>query len=85
MENINQMVTPCTTNDGINTKYGLAMKVQKIDDEIYYRHGGAIKGFMSDALYFSDKDLTIAFVVNTWKNPTRYKKQLIKEVLNWLK
>lgn len=85
MENINEMITPCTTNDGINTKYGLAMKAQKIDDEIYYRHGGAINGFMSDALYFPDKDLTIAFVVNTWKNPTRYKNQLINDVLNWLK
>jgi len=84
MESINEMITPCTINDGSKTKYGLAMKTRTIDDEVYYYHGGAINGFVSDALYFPNKELTIAFVVNTWKNPTDYKKLLASEVLNWL-
>jgi len=84
MNNINEMVTPCTTNDGSKTKYGLAMKARTINDELYYNHGGAIYGFVSDALYFPNKELTIAFVVNTWSNPTDFKNQLASKVLNWL-
>jgi D-alanyl-D-alanine carboxypeptidase len=85
MESIDKMITPCTINDGSQTKYGLAMKTRMIGNEVYYNHGGAINGFVSDALFFPNKDLTIAFAANSWKNPTKYKSQLIKEVLNWLK
>jgi CubicO group peptidase (beta-lactamase class C family) len=85
MENINEMIKPCTINNGSHTKYGLGMEIRSADNEIYYNHGGAINGFVSDALFFPNKDLTIAFAANSWKNPTKYKNKLIKEVLNWLK
>jgi CubicO group peptidase (beta-lactamase class C family) len=84
-ESIDEMITPCTTNDGSKTRYGLGMEIRSIDNEIYYNHGGATNGFVSDALYFPNRDLTIAFVANSWKNPTKYKYQLVKEVLGWLK
>jgi len=83
-ESIDEMITPCTTNDGSQTKYGLGMEIRTIDDEVYYNHGGATNGFVSDALYFPNRDLTIAFVTNSWENPTKYKYLLIEEVLGWL-
>jgi len=84
MSSINEMITPCTINDGSKTRYGLGIEIRAIDGEIYYLHGGATNGFVSDALYFPNRDISLAFVSNTWKNPTKYKYLLIKEVLAWL-
>jgi hypothetical protein len=84
INNINEMVISCTLNDGTKTKHGLGINSYAVDGEIYYRHGGAINGFVSDALYFPEHDLTVAFVGNSWKNPTKYKDFLIRDVLEWL-
>ncbi len=85
MQSINEMITPCTLNNGSHTKYGLGIEIRFIDNEIYYYHNGATNGFLSNALYFPNKKLTIAFVTNSWENPSKYEKKLIKEVLHWLK
>ncbi len=84
MESVNEMITPCTINNGSQTKYGLGMEIRTINNEVYYNHGGATNGFVSDALYFPNRDLTIGFVTNSWENPTKYKNFLIKKVLYWL-
>ncbi len=84
IENINEMITPCALNDGSQTKYGLGIEVRMIDNEIYYYHNGASNGFLSNALYFPNKDLTIAFVTNSWENPSKYEKKLISNVFDWL-
>jgi hypothetical protein len=50
MININEMVTAYTLNNGSQTKYGLVIMTRKID-------GGMINGFVSEALYFPNKEL----------------------------
>jgi len=84
MENVGEMLTPCTLNDDSQTKYGLGMEIRTLDNELYYYHNGATNGFLSNALYFPNKELTIAFITNSWENPSKYEKKLISDVLDWL-
>ena len=84
LKNIEEMTQFCSLNNGTKTNYGLGMHTATFNNESYFYHGGASNGFGSDAVYFPKRDLTIAFAGNTWKNPNKYKKQLIKDVLTWL-
>ena len=78
---------PCTLNDGSKAEYshghyGLGLKMKNINGIPVYSHGGAINGFVSDAIYAPSLDVTVVFATNTWKNPIEFRGELLELVLN---
>ena len=59
------MITPETTLDGEALSYGYGMEVGSIGDRPLYSHAGGSVGFISQALYVPDEDLTIAVMSNS--------------------
>lgn len=58
------MITP-ETLDGEPLSYGYGMEVGSIEDHTLYAHAGGGVGFISQALYVPDDDLTIAVMSNS--------------------
>lgn len=82
-ENIQDMKTVCTLNDGTKTKYGLGLQIKRVNGYNAFSHTGVINGFISAVYYFPERNLTIGFVVNTWANATEFHDKLLKLVLNF--
>jgi CubicO group peptidase (beta-lactamase class C family) len=79
---IEDRTSPCTLINGKEVSYssgtyGFGLKMSNIKNLTAYFHGGAINGYVSDAFYFPELDLTILFAVNTWKNPKEFRDKLI--------
>jgi CubicO group peptidase (beta-lactamase class C family) len=59
------MITPETLLDGEPLSYGYGMEVGSIEGHTLYAHAGGGVGFISQALYVPDEDLTIAVMSNS--------------------
>jgi len=59
------MITPETLLDGKALSYGYGMDVGSIEGHALYAHAGGGVGFISQALYVPDDDLTIAVMSNS--------------------
>ncbi len=60
-----ELITPGTLNDGTPVRYAMGFGVVEFGDKRMIAHGGGIPGFLSDARYFPDDDLTIVVLINT--------------------
>ncbi len=71
------MITPARLNNNASTTYGLGVGVQKQLGHPAVLHDGALIGFQSFLVYFSDQDMAIAVNVNTFPSPAAGNPQLI--------
>ncbi|MEM8954395.1 MAG: serine hydrolase domain-containing protein [Verrucomicrobiota bacterium] len=59
------MTTRGVTNKGTEIPYGCGVFVQRLAGRSVIRHGGGIKGFRSELLYFPRSDVTVVVLANT--------------------
>jgi len=64
-ESYNQMKMPAKLNDGTQVRYGLGLQLNHYKGNPVIFHRGVIEGFLSDARYFPEDDLTIITLINT--------------------
>ncbi|UAA39198.1 beta-lactamase family protein [Paraneptunicella aestuarii] len=76
-ESIELRKTPCTLSNGDKTQYGLGLKVRDVNGVQMYHHGGAINGFINDALYFPKSKLSVGYAINTWTSPIEFRDRLL--------
>jgi CubicO group peptidase (beta-lactamase class C family) len=63
------MTTPARLNNNALISYGLGVGVQYQLGHPAVLHDGAVNGFQSFLIHFSDKDIAVAVIVNTWPGP----------------
>jgi hypothetical protein len=59
------MTTPVSLADGTKARYGFGVGVAQLSGRRAIFHGGGINGFLSEAEYFPDSDLSIVVLLNT--------------------
>jgi CubicO group peptidase (beta-lactamase class C family) len=60
-----QMFTPTTLPNGRDTKYGLGVNVDTVNERFSIEHGGQITGFMTENVLFPAERAAIAVLVNS--------------------
>ncbi len=60
-----EMITPGTLNDGYRVRYAKGIVAGEEDGRRMISHGGGISGFVSEARYYPDEDLSIVVLINT--------------------
>jgi D-alanyl-D-alanine carboxypeptidase len=71
------MTTPARLNNNALTTYGLGVGVHRQLGHPAVLHDGAVLGFQSFLVYFSERDLAVAVNVNMWPGPAAGNPQLI--------
>lgn len=79
---IEEKTAPCKLSDGSEAEYssghyGLGVKMKNINGIFVYSHGGAINGFVSDIFFSPKLDVTVVFAINTWRNPSKFRDELL--------
>ena len=64
-ESYQAMIRPTTLLDGTEVRYGLGLQLNNYLGNQVIFHRGVIEGFLSDARYFPESDLTIVTLINT--------------------
>jgi CubicO group peptidase (beta-lactamase class C family) len=59
------LITPDTLNNGLRTRYAMALSRGTIAGHPAIAHGGAITGFVSHLAYLPEQDATIVVLINT--------------------
>jgi CubicO group peptidase (beta-lactamase class C family) len=60
------MITPAKLLNNSSTTYGFGLVVQKRLGQAAVWHGGAIEGYQSFLLYFSERDIAVSVVTNSF-------------------
>jgi D-alanyl-D-alanine carboxypeptidase len=63
------MTTPARLDNNAVTTYGLGVGVHNLLGRPAVSHDGGVNGFHSFLVYFSEKDIAVAVIVNTWPGP----------------
>ena len=63
------MTTPARLSDNSLTSYGLGVFLGPMLGHPAVSHTGAIPGFLSSLIYFSDQEIAVAVIVNTMPSP----------------
>lgn len=63
------MITPARLSDNTVTPYGLGVFLMKMLGRPAVSHTGAINGFLSSLIYFSDQEIAVAAIVNAMPTP----------------
>jgi D-alanyl-D-alanine carboxypeptidase len=64
------MTTPARLDNNAVITYGLGVGVQYLLGHPAVLHDGAVNGFQSFLIHFSDEDIAVAVIVNTWPGPS---------------
>ena len=64
-ESYQAMIRPTTLLDGTEVRYGLGLQLNNYLGNQVIFHRGVIEGFLSDARYFPESDLTIVTLIKT--------------------
>jgi CubicO group peptidase (beta-lactamase class C family) len=81
-----EMTTPSKLNDGTQLRYGMGIGVGKdVRGLSYIGHGGAIGGFVAEAMWYPDAQMAIVVLINSNGNldPGAVAGELAAEVLPW--
>ena len=80
---IQEAFKPNILPGGLNSNYGYGWNVTMLEDKKIIRHGGAINGFLSDAVYLpEDKIFIVALSNNTGKSPDKLTDKIVLKILN---
>ncbi|HMQ68675.1 MAG TPA: serine hydrolase [Ignavibacteria bacterium] len=80
---IQEAFTPNILSGGVNSNYGFGWNVTMLENKKIIRHGGAINGFLSDAVYLpEDKIYIVALSNNTGKSPGKLMDNIVLKTLN---
>jgi D-alanyl-D-alanine carboxypeptidase len=71
------MTTPARLANNAVVPYGLGLDVKNMLGHPAAAHGGALNGFESFLLYFSDQDIAVAVITNAFPAPAAGNPQLI--------
>lgn len=58
------MITPATLTSGRTSRYGLGIETHVLDGRAYVAHGGATPGFIGEAAYVPDAELSVVVLTN---------------------
>jgi CubicO group peptidase (beta-lactamase class C family) len=74
-----KMVTPGRLADGTTLRYGMGLKVYEASGRRVIKHAGGISGFLSEARYYPEEDLTVIVLQNTLgpKGPSALASRLV--------
>ena len=79
-----EMTTPSKLNDGTPLNYGMGISVGRDPFGLrYIGHGGAITGFVGEAMWYPDADLYVVYLINNNGNadPGAFVSELAAEIL----
>ena len=78
---LEKMTTPAKLNDGSLTGYGYGLGVGRFEGHRRVAHGGGINGFITQAAYYPDDDLTVVVLGNTGSSPSDRVASLIARLM----
>jgi CubicO group peptidase (beta-lactamase class C family) len=78
-----EIVTPGRLADGTRLRYGMGLIVQDASGRRLIRHGGGIYGYLSEARYYPEEDLTVIVLQNSMgpQGPTALAEDLVRLTL----
>ncbi len=57
--------TPAILNNGQAARYGFGWRIENLRGSVYYQHGGAVPGFISETFYLPSEDVYVVILINS--------------------